>query len=327
METIAALQLQFEQYLRENPIQGKPQSLYAPANYILSLGGKRLRPVFVMLGRQAYGKSAEEAIKAAMAIEVFHNFSLVHDDVMDKASLRRGKPTVHEKYNLNTAILSGDAMMIQAYQYLLDYDDPSLVKSLLDSFNRMAFGVCEGQQMDMDFEVRNDVTIGEYLEMITQKTSVLMGAAIQMGAIVAGADAKNQKHIYEFAKYFGIAFQLQDDYLDVFGEAAQVGKQIGGDIIQNKKTYLFIKSLELSDDDQRSLLEKLYFTTDHGWSDADKIKAVTTIFRDLHVAVYSNEIIEAYRDLALSHLAACDLSEVWKERFTNFVNNWIFRAM
>ena len=326
MDTIAALQRQFEQYLEENPIQGNPLSLYEPANYILSLGGKRLRPVFVMLGCEAYGMPASEALRAAMAIEIFHNFSLVHDDIMDKASLRRGKPTVHEKYNLNTAILSGDAMIIKAYQYLLEYEDPVLVKALMDTMNAMAFGVCEGQQMDMDFESRSDVTIGAYLDMITKKTSVLIGAAIQMGAIVAGADTRNQGHIYEFAKNFGIAFQLQDDMLDIFGEAAQVGKCIGGDILQNKKTYLFIKSLELSDEKQRNLLEKLYFTTGHGYSDEAKIQAVTTVFKDVHVAVYSNEVIEAYRDLSLSHLAACDIPEVWKENLDSFVRNWIFRS-
>ncbi len=326
MDTIAVLQRQFDQYLQENPIDGNQPSLYEPANYILSLGGKRLRPVFVMLGCEAYGTQATMALKAAMAIEVFHNFSLVHDDIMDKASLRRGMPTVHEKYDLNTAILSGDAMMIKAYQYLLEYDDPVLVKDLMATMNAMALGVCEGQQMDMDFESQRDVTISAYLDMITKKTSVLIGAAIQMGAIIAGADSKNQQHIYEFAKNFGIAFQLQDDVLDIFGEAAQVGKRIGGDILQNKKTYLFIKSLELSDENQRDLLEKLYFTTDHGYSDEAKIQAVTTVFKDVHVEVYSNELIEAYRDLALSHLAACDITDVWRDRLTGFVNDWIFRS-
>lgn len=316
---------QFESYLKANPINGRPDSLYQPANYILSLGGKRLRPIFVMLGCEAFGKPASEALKAAMAIEVFHNFTLVHDDIMDAADMRRNQPTVHKKYNINTAILSGDVMMIQAYQYLLEYKEASLVSVLIETMNAMALGVCEGQQMDMDFEHRKDVTIGEYIEMITKKTSVLMGAAIQMGAIVAGADLKNQKHIYEFAKYFGICFQLQDDFLDVFGEVEQVGKRIGGDILQNKKTYLFLKSLELSDPQQRTLLEKLYFTSDHNYSEIEKINTVTQIFKNLHVQVYSKEIIDAYKDLALSHLNACDLTEITKSALMQFVNQWIHR--
>lgn len=327
MDKISRFQRQFEQYLSDNPILRKPESLYEPMNYILSLGGKRLRPVFVMVACDAFGKPSDDALKAAMAVEVFHNFSLIHDDVMDNANLRRGKPTVHQKYNLNTAILSGDAMLLQAYQYILDYGEPQLVKSLMDVLNKMAFGVCEGQQMDMDFETRTDVTIGQYLEMITKKTSVLMGAAVQMGAIVAGADAKNQNHIYEFAKNFGIAFQLQDDILDLFGQPEQVGKRIGGDILQNKKTYLFIKSLELADEQQKSILQKLYFTDDHQYSDVEKIDTVTAIFKDLHVVVYSNEVIEAYRDLALSHLNACDLTAEYKSELSSFINKWIFRNM
>ena len=194
MKKIIDFQNQFEQYLSENPINGRPLSLYQPADYIMSLGGKRLRPIFTMLGCDLYGKPASEALRAAMAIEVFHNFTLVHDDIMDKAATRRGQPTVHEKYGLNTAILSGDVMLIQAYQYILDYGDPVLIKAILDVMNTMAFEVCEGQQSDMDFEKSTDVSISNYLDMITQKTSVLMGAAIRIGAIIAGADEKNQKH-------------------------------------------------------------------------------------------------------------------------------------
>lgn len=326
MDNQLRLQTQFEQYLKENPLDGYPSSLYEPANYIMSLGGKRLRPVFVMLICEAFGKPAAEALNAAMAIEVFHNFSLVHDDLMDEASLRRNKPTVHKKYGFNTAILSGDVMMIQAYQHLISYNDTVVIKRLIDVMNAMAFKVCEGQQMDMEFEKRTDVTISEYIDMITRKTSVLIGAAAQMGAIIADADAKNQKHIYEFAKYFGICFQLQDDYLDVFGDEAQVGKRIGGDIIQNKKTYLFLKSLEQGSQDQKNLLKKLYFTSDYNYSDEEKITTVTQIFRDLHVSVYSGEIIDAYRDLAFSHLNACDLTDEIKSYLQDLVNHWIQRV-
>lgn len=325
MKKIIDFQNQFEQYLSENPINGRPLSLYQPADYIMSLGGKRLRPIFTMLGCDLYGKPASEALRAAMAIEVFHNFTLVHDDIMDKAATRRGQPTVHEKYGLNTAILSGDVMLIQAYQYILDYGDPVLIKAILDVMNTMAFEVCEGQQSDMDFEKSTDVSISNYLDMITQKTSVLMGAAIRIGAIIAGADEKNQKHIYEFAKYFGIAFQLQDDMLDVFGTHEQVGKRIGGDIVQNKKTYLFIKSLELASTDQKALLEELYFTSDHTYSDEEKIQLVTDIFKDLHVSAYSKEVIDAYRDLSVSHLNACDISPEKKSELTTFINKLIMR--
>lgn len=315
----------FQDYLQENMLTKEPINLYEPADYILSIGGKRLRPIFALLACDIFGQNPKKALKAAMAVEVFHNFTLLHDDVIDASDLRRGFPTVHKKYNLNTAILSGDMMMIQAYQNLLDYDDPILVKSLLDVFNKMALDVCEGQQYDIDFESRHDVTIGDYLNMIALKTSVLIACSAQMGGIIAGADDKNQNHLYEFARNFGVAFQLQDDILDIFGVQAVVGKKIGSDIVNNKKTYLFLKSLELASADERKTLEKLYFTDDHGYDEDDKINEVTTIFKNLYVVEHAKLVIEAYRDLAISHISACDISDVDKDFLKKMISTLIFR--
>ena len=314
----------FTEYLHANPMSRAPVNLYEPADYILSLGGKRLRPVFVLIGCGLYDNQPEKALKSSLAIEVFHNFTLLHDDIMDRAEVRRGKPTVHVKYNQNTAILTGDVMMIQAYQYLLDYQDPILVKNLLDIFNKMAFEVCEGQQMDMDFESRNDVNIDEYIKMITFKTSVLMAASIQMGALIGGASDADQQHLYEFAKNFGIAFQLQDDILDTFGDATQVGKKIGGDILQNKKTYLYLKSLQLADPHEKETLQGYYSDQKTG-NEQTKVQDVTSIFKNVNVQEYTNQVIEAYRDLSYSHLMACNISVENREELAGLINSLIFR--
>jgi geranylgeranyl diphosphate synthase type II len=325
MENISRQLGLFEAYLKEHTMTRNPENLYGPADYILSLGGKRLRPVFVLLACEMYEGDSRAAMEAAMAVEVFHNFTLLHDDIMDEALLRRGKPTVHVKYNANTAILTGDVMMIQAYQHLLNYHKPELVKSLMDIFNKMAFEVCEGQQMDMDFESRSDVAIEEYIRMITYKTSVLMGASMQMGALIGGAAKEDQHHLYEFARNFGIAFQLQDDVLDTFGEASQVGKTIGGDIMQRKKTYLFLKAFELAGEQQRKTLTDCYYTQDCKLSPQERVATVTAIFKDVNVVAYAEQLIEAYRDLAVSHLMSCSVSDNWKNGLSGFVNDIIFR--
>jgi geranylgeranyl diphosphate synthase type II len=325
MENISRQLGLFEAYLREHPMTRNPENLYEPADYILSLGGKRLRPVFVLLACEMYAGDSRAAMEAAMSVEVFHNFTLLHDDIMDEALLRRGKPTVHVKYNANTAILTGDVMMIQAYQHLLNYPKPELVKSLMDIFNKMAFEVCEGQQMDMDFESRSDVTIEEYIRMITYKTSVLMGASMQMGALIGGAAKEDQHHLYEFARNFGIAFQLQDDVLDTFGEARQVGKTIGGDIMQRKKTYLFLKAFELASEQQRQTLTACYYGPQGSMMPQERIQRVTDTFKDVNVVAYAEQLIEAYRDLAVSHLMSCSVSDHWKSRLSSFVNDIIFR--
>ena len=324
MEAINFFIQMFENYLDNNPLTRKPVNLYGPADYIISLGGKRLRPVFVLLGYSLYKDNIEYSLEAGRAVEVFHNFTLLHDDIMDKAEIRRGKPTVHIKYNTNTAILTGDVMMVHALKCILNYNEPTLVKRLLDVFTKMAFEVCEGQQLDMDFESKTDVTIEEYLEMITLKTSVLLATSIQMGAILGGADDSDQKHLYEFAKNFGIAFQLQDDVLDTFGEAAQVGKRIGGDILQNKKTYLYLKSIELASDSQKVKLIELY-SSGLEVGEQEKINAVKSIYCDVLIQEYARQVIEAYRDLSISHLHACKINQSQKEAISSFINDIIFR--
>jgi len=324
MDFLNKYHLLFTDFLLSNPMNRAPVNLYEPADYILSLGGKRLRPVFVLIGCNLFDSKPEKALKTAMAVEIFHNFTLLHDDIMDNADIRRGKPTVHVKYNANTAILTGDVMMIQAYQYLLDNEDPILVKSLMDIFNKMAFEVCEGQQLDMDFESRDDVSIDEYIKMITLKTSVLLAASLQLGAVIGRASTTDQNHLYEFAKNFGIAFQLQDDILDTFGEASAVGKKIGGDILQNKKTYLYLKALELADAEENTKL-KNFFSGNVTINDEDKIKEVTSIFKNVNVSEYAIQVIEAYRDLALSHLMVCNISEHGRNNLSSLINNLIFR--
>lgn len=296
----------FEAFLRENPFYNSPHNLYEPLDYLLALGGKRIRPVLTLLAAELAGGVVTEALDAAMAVELFHNFSLMHDDIMDAAPLRRGKATVHEHYDVNTAILSGDAMLIKAYEYLLKY--PSTVsQELMRGFVQTSLQVCEGQQLDMDFEKRDDVTITEYITMITGKTSVLLGEALRLGAIIAGAEPKMIDHAYKFGVNVGIAFQIQDDILDTYGQTNKVGKQLGGDIIQGKKTYLYLKAIELSTPDQRLALQALYYDT--SLSTTQKVDKVVAIFDGLHVRLYADEVKAAYRDLAYSHLDMIDVPQ------------------
>ncbi|MCW8979993.1 MAG: polyprenyl synthetase family protein, partial [Altibacter sp.] len=222
----------------------EPVQLYEPIHYIISLGGKRLRPILTLLTCDFFGTDFNKAMNAALAVELFHNFSLIHDDIMDDAPLRRSKQTVHEKWDLNTGILSGDAMLILAYQLFEEYEAP-LFQELAKLFSKTALEVCEGQQYDVDFETRDDVTLSEYIQMIDYKTAVLLGAAMKMGAIVANASEGCKDAIYAFGRNLGIAFQLQDDYLDAFG-TEEFGKKLGGDILENKKTFLYLKTLELA---------------------------------------------------------------------------------
>ncbi|AZQ42939.1 polyprenyl synthetase family protein [Nonlabens ponticola] len=231
----------FLAYLKKSITQTKPVGLYDPVHYILDLGGKRLRPVMTLLAADVYGEDYTKALDAAVAVEVFHNFTLLHDDIMDAAPLRRGMPTVHKKWDENTGILSGDAMMILAYQSFNAYQDATY-KSLMTLFSKTALEVCEGQQYDVDFETRDDVTVDEYLLMIKLKTSVLVACALQMGAIIAGKDRNEQQRVYQYGIELGLAFQLMDDYLDAYGDPETFGKEVGGDIRENKKTYLYLMS-------------------------------------------------------------------------------------
>jgi geranylgeranyl diphosphate synthase type II len=315
MLSIEKYQKAFVNYLNEFTTPKAPNSLYEPIEYILRLGGKRLRPVLTLMTTDIFNGSYEKSLDAALAIEVFHNFSLIHDDIMDDAPLRRGQQTVHEKWDLNTGILSGDAMLILAYQLFENYQGHTF-KALAKLFSKTAIEVCEGQQYDIDFESRNDVTIPEYLKMIEYKTAVLVGAAMKMGAIVANASVEDQDKIYDFGKNLGIAFQLQDDYLDAFGNPETFGKQVGGDIIENKKTYLFLKALELSETEQRDQLLKFY--TNDASNIEDKISSVKQIFNESGASSETNIIIENYTEKAFNILDSINISSEKKELLKQF---------
>ena len=277
-----------------------PSLLYEPIDYILGLGGKRMRPILVLMAYQLFDKNIEKAISPALAIEVFHNFTLLHDDIMDNAPLRRGQQTVHEKWNNNVAILSGDTMLVQAYQFIAEVDN-TIVKHVLAVFSKAAIEVCEGQQWDMDFETQSNVSIPDYLKMIEYKTAVLLGAALQIGGITAGASKEEQNHLYAFGRDLGIAFQLKDDLLDAFGDAETFGKQVGGDIMANKKTYLYIKALALADGTQRANLEQYFSTND---TSQLKVDAVKIIFSNLEIPDLTTNLIREYHARAMENLAA-----------------------
>jgi len=291
MLSVSAYQEYFVAYLEKQVIQKEPHNLYDPIQYILSLGGKRMRPVLTLMSAEVFDANYQKALPAAMAVEVFHNFSLVHDDIMDAAPLRRGHETVHEKWDTNTGILSGDAMLILAYQYFEKYE-PKTFRKLAKLFSKTALEVCEGQQWDVDFETRTDVTIAEYLKMIEFKTAVLVAAAMKMGAIIAKTSKSNAKLIYDFGLNLGIAFQLQDDFLDAFGDPATFGKQVGGDIIENKKTFLFLKAMEFSTETQKSRLLDLF--SEHLENSEAKIEEVKQIFNESGASLATQEAIKDY---------------------------------
>lgn len=306
MHSIAAYQEQFLNYLESQKILKEPINLYQPITYILGLGGKRMRPILTLMATEVFDADYKKALPAAAAVEVFHNFSLVHDDIMDDAPLRRGKETVHEKWNLNTGILSGDAMLILAYQYFENYE-PSIFRSLAILFSKTAIEVCEGQQYDVDFETRDDVTISEYLKMIEYKTAVLVGAAMKMGAIIAETSEDHKNLIYDFGLNLGIAFQLQDDYLDCFGNPETFGKQVGGDIIENKKTYLYLKAMEFAKPAEKEQLLHLYSIQPN--DNSDKIESVKEFFNLTGASKATQEAIEVYTMKAFETLTKMQLDE------------------
>lgn len=273
MYTISELQQLLEKAISKVEYPSAPADLYDPINYIMSLGGKRLRPVMVLLSSELFNDDIDVAMEAALAIETFHNFTLIHDDIMDNAPLRRGKDTVHIKWGVNNAILSGDVMMGQANRHISNIATPAL-KAALDCFNDAAQGVCEGQQFDMEFENRDDVHIAEYINMIRLKTAVLLGGAMKLGAIVGGAADQDAALLYTFGERFGIAFQLQDDILDVYADPAKFGKQVGGDIISNKKTFLLLKLMEVVAAEDRLILDQELLSTDY----PSKIVAITSLY-------------------------------------------------
>lgn len=310
------------EFLNAQQQEREPKNLYEPIQYILGLGGKKMRPVLTLMSAEIFDADYAKALPAALAVEVFHNFSLVHDDIMDDAPLRRGNITVHEKWNINTGILSGDAMLILAYQYFEQYE-PFIFRELAKLFSKTALEVCEGQQWDVDFETRSDVTIPEYLKMIEYKTAVLVAAAMKMGAIVAETSAENGDLIYDFGLNLGLAFQLQDDYLDAFGNPATFGKQIGGDIIENKKTYLYLKAIEFASAEEKAKLLQLFSVSLE--ENATKIEEVKTIFNATGATKATQQAIQDYTLMAFATLDKMNISSEKKSMLRSFGENLMNR--
>lgn len=296
MHLFEELAIDFRKRFEVRHFPEQPASLYEPGEYFLGLGGKRIRPVMCLMGNELFADINLDAYHVATAIELFHNFTLIHDDIMDAAPLRRGMQTVHTKYSESTALLTGDVMMIVAYDYLNKISTLYLHR-ILSLFNRTAKEVCEGQQMDMDFEKQDGVSAADYIKMIELKTSVLLAASLQMGAIMGGASEGNCRHLYEFGKNLGIAFQVQDDYLDAFGDPAKFGKDVGGDIRQNKKTFLLIHALEVANEQQLEGLKQLMQD-----NPADKVEQVLNIFRACNVDDWAKQLKQHYLDKAFFHL-------------------------
>lgn len=315
----------FQDYLEVNEFVASPIELYEPVNYIMKLGGKRLRPILTLAACDLFGKDIKNALPAALAIEVFHNFSLVHDDIMDDAPLRRGKPTVHELYNTNNAILSGDVMLILSYQLLCKTNDTAKLGFLLDIFNKTAIKVCEGQQYDMNFEESQLIEIEDYLLMIELKTAALLQGALEIGAVLGGATDEDIKHLSAFGRNIGIAFQLQDDLLDTFGDEAKFGKQIGGDIIQNKKTYLILKAMEVAPAEIKDTLQKWMSTSTD--DNQEKIREVTKLLERLDMPKLTHDLILSYKAVALEHLAALSVTDEKKSDLIEFAEMIIERKV
>ena len=315
MQAIVEYQNQFSEFLNTYNVEREPKNLYQPIKYILNLGGKRLRPVLTLMTTACFDGDVDRAMDAALAIEVFHNFSLIHDDIMDAAPLRRGQETVHEKWDLNTGILSGDAMLIRAYQLFENYP-PETFRELAKLFSKTALEVCEGQQYDIDFETRLQVSIPEYLKMIECKTAVLVGAAMQMGAIVANAPIEDQVRCYDFGKNLGIAFQLQDDYLDAFGNPEIFGKQVGGDILENKKTYLFLKAIENGSPEVRTELTQLF--QNNALKPENKVSKTLELFVRSEANIATKAAISFYTKAAFDVLETINISGPNKQILKDF---------
>lgn len=317
MKTYTASQLldKINAYLEQMPYMRPPKGLYEPIAYELSLGGKRIRPVLMLMAYNIYKEDVERILPQAAGLETYHNHTLLHDDVMDKADMRRNKPTVHNVWNDNTAILSGDAMLILAYRLMAEGLSDRLAE-VMHIFTETTMEICEGQQWDMEFESRMDVKVDEYIEMIRLKTSVLLAAALKIGACLAGAPAEEAQKLYDFGVKMGLAFQLQDDWLDVYGDPKVFGKNIGGDILCNKKTYMLITALEQADEDQRKELERWLTTTD--FIPAEKISAVTALYNNIGVGKRCEEMVEAYYSDGLAVLESIALPEERKQALKDF---------
>lgn len=296
MHSFEELSVLFKEKFNTAHFPEEPATLYEPNRYFLTIGGKRIRPILCLMGNELFGEINADCYHAATAIELFHNFTLIHDDIMDKAPLRRGMQTVHEKYDGSTALLAGDVMLVRAYDYLNNIST-GYIHAILSLFNKTAREVCEGQQLDMDFENLTTVGMPEYLRMIELKTSVSLAASLQSGAILGGAGESNQQHLYEFGRNLGIAFQVQDDYLDAFGDPEKFGKKVGGDIIANKKTFLMIQALSVAaGGEKEKLLGLLQQNPD------DKVQQVLQIFRNAGVDTWARDLKEEYTAKAFEHL-------------------------
>ena len=324
MHSVNQYQQFIADYLESQYETKEPKNLYDPIHYILGLGGKRMRPVLTLMSAEVFDANYKKALPAALAVEVFHNFSLIHDDIMDDAPLRRGNVTVHEKWDINTGILSGDAMLILAYQYFEKYE-PSIFRELAKLFSKTALEVCEGQQWDVDFETRTDVSIPEYLKMIQYKTAVLVAAAMKMGAIIAETSEENANLIYDFGLNLGLAFQLQDDYLDAFGDPETFGKQVGGDIIENKKTYLYLKALEFASNEHSQKLTKLFLI--QPLDSFEKITAVKEIFVASGAAQETKNAIQDFTFKAFDTLKKISIDNDKKEILRTFGENLMGRKV
>lgn len=319
MHSFKDLVTKFADHFAVRHFPEQPASLYEPNEYFLSWGGKRIRPVMCLMGNELFDEIHPDSFELATAIELFHNFTLIHDDIMDEAPLRRGMETVHMKYGLSTALLAGDVMLIKAYDYL-NKIQPQYLHRIIHLFNKTAREVCEGQQMDMDFEQSSSVSLDDYINMISLKTSVLLAASLEMGAIIGGASEGNCKHLYEFGKNLGIAFQVQDDYLDAFGDPEKFGKDVGGDIRQNKKTFLMLHALEVANQEQRNRLLQLMQL-----NPSDKVEQVLQIFRDCNIDEWAKELKDKYLQTALQHLEAIAVRSVRKEPLQELANFLIQR--
>jgi geranylgeranyl diphosphate synthase type II len=308
MQASITLQSLIEEKIQSISFPKEPTNLYDPLSYFMTLGGKRTRPLLTLLGCDLFGKPGEEAMNAAIAVELFHNFTLIHDDIMDEAPLRRGKSTVHTKWNTNIAILSGDVLFVKAFEFLSNNDVKHLPQ-LIEVFTRTAAEVCEGQQLDMDFEMRDDVSIDEYIEMIRLKTSVLLGAALEMGAIIGEASTENKKLLYEFGVNVGIAFQLKDDLLDLYADPEKFGKQVGGDVLSNKKTFLLLKAQQLANKEQAERLGHIM----NDLSGNQKISSARILFDEMGIQQQAMDRMKRYYDSAKYAMDCIDVPQEAKQ--------------
>jgi geranylgeranyl diphosphate synthase, type II len=326
LNKIITYQQQIEESLKGRKYGANPRELYEPIEYIMSLGGKRMRPVLVLLACDFFDGEVDRAIHSSIAIELFHNFTLVHDDIMDKAPLRRGQETVHVKWNDNIAILSGDAMMVRAYQEICK-SDTALLPALLDIFSDTAAKVCEGQQLDMNYERVSKVSIPNYIKMIELKTAVLLGGALKIGAIIGGAREEDAQRLYNFGKHIGIAFQLQDDILDVYADAAKFGKQKGGDIIANKKTYLLLKAMEMAESNRYLKEELQQWVAAPHFNPQEKVEAVTNIYNFLNVKELARAEMKKQYEAGMACLNDIPVSTEKKQTLIDFADSLMVREV